>query len=359
MLSALEIDIKYNCDVSDAQFWGYFSICGLLLRYRDLYRSEHGIKPWSDIPRQDIAAWIATKESHWPELENAALRTLTVQGYPYNAFDAAAVNRVLTGQKRVYGAGYGMYLKPTFFLAELRSMRELAGLTVYTSGRELVRDLFTSPAMVQEKTVFLRLEPLMILLLYKYGELGSNRSTMLRDAFARYGFQHRQIVDPLFEQRLEKMASDYSEFLLLHEVAEAEETAPEWKDILSLSAGDRKVELYLRAVKDIIADTSDRGTFRKIIETRDSGAFALTIALYDGFRKALFPEIRGIYEPLVKSGDWSLVDSVLKDANDKFRKRRNEIVQVFQLHTDKEGFLAAMGKMIAAERSLGPAESAG
>ena len=39
MDSKLLDDIKYNCDVSDAQFWGYFSICGLLMRYRDLFRS--------------------------------------------------------------------------------------------------------------------------------------------------------------------------------------------------------------------------------------------------------------------------------------------------------------------------------
>jgi len=26
--------IKFNCNLSDARFWGYYSICGLLLRMR-------------------------------------------------------------------------------------------------------------------------------------------------------------------------------------------------------------------------------------------------------------------------------------------------------------------------------------
>ena len=59
----LENDIKFNCDVSDAQYWGYFSVCGLLMRYRDLYRSEKGIKPWAEINHQDIGAWIENKEA--------------------------------------------------------------------------------------------------------------------------------------------------------------------------------------------------------------------------------------------------------------------------------------------------------
>lgn len=352
----LQSDIKYNCDISDAQFWGYFSICGLLLRYRDLYRSERNMKPWSDIPRQEIAAWIAEKEARWPELEHASLRTLTVNGVSYDPFDASGMNQALADQGLVYGAGYGMYMKPSFFLAERRSVRNLSGLTVFTSGKELVRDLFTSPAMLQEKTVFLRIEPLMILLLYKHGELGSSRSPVLAEAFARYGFQPRQIMDPLFEGRLETAAAAYSETLLLHEVAEATESVPEWKEILSLCAGDRKVELYLRAVKDLVADTSDAGPYRNIIDSQDRGALALTISLNDGYRKVLFPEIRDVYDRFSKSGDWSAVDNVRMEGYRKFLGWRDEIVRLFRSRVNREDFLKSMGTLIATEQSWGKDE---
>ena len=68
-------DIKFNCDFSDAQYWGYFSICGLLMRYRDLFRSEQGLPPWAEFRRSGITEWIARKEARWPELESGISRT--------------------------------------------------------------------------------------------------------------------------------------------------------------------------------------------------------------------------------------------------------------------------------------------
>jgi hypothetical protein len=156
MEDTLKEDIKFNCDLSDALFWGYFSICGLLLRYRDLYRSEKGLKAWANISRTDIAAWIAAKEARWPELEDQQFRDLTVESRTYGPFEVEALNRALAPKGLVYGAGYSMYMKPSFFLAEMHSTRQVDGLTVMTSSRELVRDLLTSPAMLQGNSVFLR-----------------------------------------------------------------------------------------------------------------------------------------------------------------------------------------------------------
>src|SRR3990172_662767 len=133
-------DIKFNCDVSDAQFWGYFSVCGLLMRYRDLFRSEKKLKPWSEINREEIMSWISIKESRWPELEEKGFRDLTIGENTYGPFEVVEINHVLKDQNLIYGAGYGMYMKPTFFLAELRSLSEISGLTVYTSGIEFIRD---------------------------------------------------------------------------------------------------------------------------------------------------------------------------------------------------------------------------
>jgi hypothetical protein len=35
-INTLIDDIKFNCEVSDAKYWGHFSICGLLMRLRAL-----------------------------------------------------------------------------------------------------------------------------------------------------------------------------------------------------------------------------------------------------------------------------------------------------------------------------------
>ncbi len=345
MNEALLNDVKFNCDVSDAQFWGYYSVCGLLMRYRDLYRSEQGLKPWADIRRDEIGAWIEKKEGRWPELEQQTFRDLIVNGKKYYPFAVAEINEALRADGLVYGAGYGMYMKPSFFLAELRSVREFSGLTVYTSGQELVRDLFTAPGMLQERSIFLRLEPLMMLLLYKHSELNIRRVTSLEDAFAHYGFQPRRLVDDTFYKRLENMAERYAEVLLSHEIAEAMEETQEWKNILAL-AGDRQVEHYLRALKDLLADTSDQGPYKKIIDTRDHGALALSLALMEGYRKVLYPEIKQAYSDFALGHDWTVVEKARRAGYERFRTERNEIENRYRTRKSTEDFIKALKEQI-------------
>jgi hypothetical protein len=339
-------DIKFNCDVSDAKYWGFFSVCGLLMRYRDLYRSEKGLRPWIEIRREDIAEWITNKESQWPELEQKDFRDVAIGGKKYHPFDIPEINHSLRGQGLIYGAGYGMYMKPTFFLAELRSTREISGLAVHTAGREYVRDLFTSSGMLQGKSIFLRIEPLTMLLLYKFSELNARRVSALEDAFSRYGFHHRQIIDDTFTKKLELMAERYSEVLLSHEVAEAMEDIPEWKDILSCLAGDRKAEHYLRALKDLIADTSDHGPYRRIIETRDRGALGLSIALTEGFRRVLYPEMKNAHQEFLGSENWSLIEDARKTGYARFLSQRNAIINLFRTSSGSEDFILKLKDVI-------------
>jgi hypothetical protein len=339
-------DIKFNCDVSDAKYWGFYSVCGLLMRYRDLYRSEMGLKPWSAIDRTEIAAWIEKKENRWPELEQQDFRRLRLGDKTFLPFDVAEINSVLNEQGLVYGAGYGMYMKPSFFLAELRTIRRISGLTVYTSGRELVRDLFTSPGMLQERTIFLRLEPLTVLLLYKHSELNTRHSPALEDAFSQYGFPQQQLMDNTFEQRMEAAAGRYAEILLAHELAEAAEEVPEWKEILSLAEGDRKAEHFLRAVKDLLADTSEQGPYKKIIGTRDRGALGLSIAMTEGFRKVLFPEIREAYAALARDLDWAVVERARQTGYERFRSLRDDIVRTYRKDGRRENTVGAIKELL-------------
>jgi len=339
-------DIKFNCDVSDAKYWGFFSVCGLLMRYRDLYRSEKGLQPWAEIGREDIAAWITKKESRWPELEQEDFRDLIIGGKKYHPFDIPEINHMLSGQGLVYGAGYGMYMKPTFFLAELRTTREISGLTVHTSGKELVRDLFTSAGMFQRKSIFLRLEPLTMLLMYKFSELNARRVSALEDAFSHYGFRHRQIIDDIFGKRLEGMAERYADLLLCHEVAEAKEDAPEWQDILSSLDGDRKAEHYLRAIKDLIADTSDHGPYKKIIDTRDRGALSLSIALMEGFRRVLYPEMKHAHENFLGSEDWDLIEEAREAGYARFLSQRDMVVGLYRASAGREDFILHLKNII-------------
>jgi hypothetical protein len=345
MDKGLKEDIKFNCDLSDALYWGYFSICGLLLRYRDLYRSEKGLKAWANISRTDIAAWIESKEASWPHLENQQFRDLAVDGRTFGPFEVDGINEMLAPKGLVYGAGYSMYMKPSFFLAELRSTRQVDGLTVMTSGPELVRDLLTSSAMLQGNSVFLRLEPLMMLLHFKFGELNTKSDPLLEEAFSHYGFSERQLMDETFEKRLQALAEAYAEIVIAHEVGEHREGVPEWKDILT-AAGDRKNEHYLRAIKDLLADTSEAGPLRKIVETKDRGALGLWVALREGFPRVMFPEIRQAVQEFRSYGNWDVLEKTRKAGHERFHAERERVLELFR-ECGKDMFAGRLRALIA------------
>ncbi len=60
-LHALITSVKRNCNISDAKYWGFYSLCGFLLRLRELYRSEKGMRPWERINQEEISEWISDK----------------------------------------------------------------------------------------------------------------------------------------------------------------------------------------------------------------------------------------------------------------------------------------------------------
>lgn len=320
-------DVKYNCDVSDARYWGYFSICGLLMRYRDLYRSERGLAPWEPVDREAIGLWIQRKEARWPELEDRSFRDLSAGGTKLDPFDLDSVNTVLGSQGHVYGAGYGMYLKPTFFVARIRAVTEVDGHRIITTDRELTRDLFASPAMLQGRRIFLRLEPLRAVLWDRFVQIAPGRCASLADAFRAFGIQPGCSVDGAFETALDRMVGLYAEVLLRHELAESFETVPDWKSILA-EIHDRKVELYMRAVQDVLADTSERGPLRRIIQDRDERVLALFVGVMDGYRRVLFPELRDAYDRHVRDHDWDLLDEVRRRCHARLVESRRTLLAI-------------------------------
>ena len=328
MEGTLRQDIKFNCDVSDARFWGHFSICGLLMRYRDLYRSELGLDPWSPLPRKDISDWIERKEADWPALEGQELRRIRSDSSSFDPFDCDGINRVANPLCLVYGAGYGMYLKPTFFLGRLRSIADVEGHRVYTSDQELVRDLFTAPAMLQDRTIYLRIEPLKALLWDAFCRVRPDSPSVLAEAFRQAGIIPGQAADQAFAAALDRMASSYAEVLLWHELSESRERLPGWKELIA-AANDRKSELFLRALQDLIADMADEGPLRRIIERRDRGSLATMVGLVEGFRKALFPEYREAYRQFVRDGNWSVLDDIRVQGYARFRDLRRSVLEAF------------------------------
>jgi hypothetical protein len=277
------------------------------------------------VEREAISQWIQQKEARWPELEEQGLRTLSFGGSRYDPFDLVSVNADLGPQDYVYGAGYGMYLKPTFFLARRLSATDVEGHRVVTTGQELVRDLFTAPAMLLDRTIFLRLDPLKAMLWDRYVQLAPSRCSVLAVAFQSFGIQPGQTLDRSFETALERMVLAYAAVLLRHELAESHLSVPDWKGMFT-SVPDRKVELYLRAVQDLLADTAERGPLRYIIEAQDDRLLALFVGLLDGFRRLLFPELSVAYGRFVQDRLWPEIEDVRRRCSVRLTALRQEVL---------------------------------
>lgn len=330
-IEKLKEQIKLNCTISDARFWGYYSICGLLMRLRELYRSEKNLMPWDETPREGIAEWIAATEAQWKSLEHETFRPLEVGGVMYDPFDVDGLNSLLNREGFVYGGGYGRFNKPTFFLAKLDRKREVYDYLVFYSGKELCRDLSTSAAMLQGRCIFMRLEALKTMLWDKLHELRGRRfGGLLKEAFSSYGIEGKESSEEL-NAGIDALSLEISELFVLHETGEAyeDEHSDEWFEILNGNT-DRAAEFYVRGVKDLLADTSEKGPLGYIIDERKNFLLNFHMAFLDGIRKEIFPEMTDAFQKFSDSGEWSLLEDARRAGYRRAEELRAHIIRLWQ-----------------------------
>jgi hypothetical protein len=148
-MNRLAQQVLFNCDVSDARYAGIYSICGLAMRLRDLYKWERRMAPWQEDEAAQVLDWIGAKEDRWENLLEADYSRLEVGNTDYEAFDTQGINAVLVRRNCFYGAGYAHHLKPTFVLADtgphgaltiLLKHRDTAALGLYMAyGNGMIR----------------------------------------------------------------------------------------------------------------------------------------------------------------------------------------------------------------------------
>jgi len=327
--------IQFNCDVSDSRYWGFFSICGLLMSLRVLYLTMNDMKPWSQIDREDISGWISQKELKWDELEGEDFRPLTINGVSLDPFDMESINNALKEERLVYGAGYGLFKKPSFFLADLDSYREVNDCKVYSSRREYVRDLFTSPGMLRERQIFIRLDPLRTLLWDKFLESKGKCNPALEYAFAQYGLADGQEIGLFFENKFEELTRKYADMILYHEIGEVAEEADDWQEMI-LEANTKDDEFFLRAIEDLIADTSDFGPIRRCIEENNKGNLSLCVALLDRYKVKMHLEIKDAFDQFVDSEDWGLLEEARKSVYAKLTSFRDELTAAYRKNRSRD-----------------------
>lgn len=331
--------------MSDARFWGFYSICGLLMRLRELYRFESGMGPGEKMEQPLVSEWIGRREALWEEMQGMELFPLTINGKEFDSFNSAGINELLIPEGILYGAGYGIYMKPVFFLTELDGVEAADGCKIYLSGREHARDLSIHPAMLQGKTIFARKYVAEVLINEKFDEFRASKTRgLLWRAFSAYGLNRgssRKKVGEVAESELRSY--------IHHELGEAHESrrlGPLWGEML-LKAHDRRTSTYLRALKDMLADTTDRGMLKHIIENRKTGSIAFYISFMSGPLRPLARMIRDAYEAFVSDGRWEALESARKECYARARSMSTALLEANESVEDARGLRKEIEKQIS------------
>jgi hypothetical protein len=334
-IDSIAAQVKLNCNISDARYWGYYLPCGLLLRLRDLYRIENKFKPSEKVDPDKIADWIGTRERLWQELETHDFHHIVVGAKKYRPFDVKGINAVLQGHGFVYGAGYGNLLKPVFTLAELIEKNRIGRYDIYVLGREISRDLSTVPAMIQGNTIILRSETMNVFFWDKFEEMKARKcSGALDHAFAEYGISKGElsrIPAEKLEKDIAKITSEEISTYIYHELGEASQRrilGNWWKELLMRLPYGR-AEMFLRGLKDVLADTCDKGLLSHVIENKKAGSLFFYIALLGGFRKSILRDIGAAYDEFVKTRDWDLIETARIDGYNRTKACVRTLREIF------------------------------
>jgi hypothetical protein len=305
--------VARNCRVADAHAWGQHSLCGLLLRLRELYKWEHGLPPWGRVETPAVLAWIGEREAEWDRLEEARLEPVTVAGETFDPFDEEGISARLLPHGWLYAAGSGPGGRPLFVLGEVRERRVVDGAAVFVLGRELVRDLFPTPAMSRPGRVVVRAD---VVPWYLWGALEDAGTKQepgpAAHALLEAGLEPAAVLGAPEEHaaQLAALAEGEVEVAVRHELGElAEDRRPgrDWGALLRRAAGS-KAELLGRALKDALADTGEAGTLRYLIENRRRGSLALFAAGDRALRRQVLPEARQIWGFVLHGGDWAAAE---------------------------------------------------
>jgi hypothetical protein len=297
-LAQITSAVQRNCDISDARHAGDYGLCTFLLKMREYYRWECELPFAQAVPKDELGDWLKAREQQWDGIATEEFAPLPLWRGELDPFDADGVNRELLPQGCVYSAGVGRFGKPMFFLGRLLRVEDRDGLTILVSSCEYARELAAPPAMLQGRTIFVRMESVRRFLWERIEEWQWRRQdNAMARALAHYDFA----ADA--EAALQRMADNETESMILHEVGEAmagELLGDAWRD-MTVSVARTKGEPLARAVRDLLADCLS--TLPALLRRANLPALHFFFAAFDAPRRQLFPQAWDAYEHLVRDGD--------------------------------------------------------
>lgn len=310
-LEELRAVVQRNCHVSDALYARNYSLCTYLLKMREYYRWEKGYALGAALPGEEVGNWVEQREQFWETLKTEGYTCLPVRAECYNPFNSAVINRLLVPEGLVYSGGYGRFGKPHFFLGDLLRLERQGELTIYVSAGEYARDLTAPPAMMQDKSIFIRRESLRRSIWEMVEEWQwRRRPGPMAQVVEHYGFES----DP--DGAIDRMTDNEIVTVVLHEEGEAmagEILGESWHDML-FAIADSKAELIARAVRDHLADCLS--TLPGLLEMECPACIHFYFANLRAIRRELFPRALVAYERWFSDGSLESLRALLPEARE-------------------------------------------
>jgi hypothetical protein len=316
-------EVRWNCDIASAEQSGHFSLCGMLLRLRQLYKWEHGLAPWQEPEVEAVLAWIALRESTWDDLEEAAWRDLPWGDAAIDPFAVETLNSFLIPQKLAYGAGLSRGLTPTFFLGELMEERHVGDLTILVLGPELARDLDASPALCQGTLIYARRQALAFYLWDRLSDPTQQGNAYLQLALKAHNLILKELVrEPeAYQEQFNAFLAGELEAVIRHETGEALEPSLKAAFPAMLERFPQtRVELFVRTLKDALADVNEWGRLAYIISEQNLPSLAVMLAWRPGLLPALLPELMPGFQNFMSTGDWGAMEEARQQALERLRE---------------------------------------
>jgi len=285
--AALTAAVQANCDLADALHAREKSLCNYLLGMREYFRWSARLPLAQSPGRSELSQWIARRENDWDALRDrgSSFVPLPLAG-GIEPFDEPTANRALEPSGLVYGAGLGLFGAPMFCLAQRMRDEVRDGVRVIFAGPELARGITAAPATSRGGTIVIRRDALRRWLWTRA------ESALRGPADAAFALALRAYGGGDVPAAVEGMADGETETLVLHELGElraSDRLGPDWERMLL--EVDRRTEVVLRAVRDLLADC--QVTLPQLAGGAADRSLLFWFATFDGVRRALAPELAG------------------------------------------------------------------
>ena len=315
--------VQYNCDISDAQHAGNFTLCIYLLKMREYFRWMQELDYADTLDNEAMGQWLRDKEETWDRVIDQPFQPISIGDREYDPFDHGAINQVINAGGLFYHAGIGQKATQHFMLGQLVEQRELDGIQVFISGDEYARDLTAPPAVSTVDSMVIRRQSLQRMCWERYQEWNWSRlDNPMGKALSFYPFE-QSIADAL-QQMVEKELDT----LIQHELGEVligRQHGEQWRPIMTRILGTR-AELLARAVRDHYADCLTTLPF--LCARNDSASLHFYFANLTALRKQVFPRAMSAYHRWAKSGDISILTDLAQESLDHWRDTFQQLLEI-------------------------------